>query len=304
MGEALDRGTFGEQGAGFYLGAEGYYFVDGPSGTAGHGANAAGFDGIAFNPTTRDLIIYDNKTYSRTGNIGSATAIDPERNLVKNLDALITKVQGMTDLPDQRIILDKLGATRASVAAGTVAPPQGVRIAVTNFGSKTKGVSGPLGGRGIEHIDMMSGAPKVPPPEAYIDREAILGTVTRLPLVDHAYMRRMAKGEAVAMAVATIVQGLADWSVQHAMNRETESWAKAILAAQSRGNGALLIYAVAATHIDIMVSRRLSYVSMIEAKSAREAFNRWNREARLEQGFGPMTEMEYSFRWIEPITRH
>ena len=151
---------------------------------------------------------------------------------------------------------------------------------------------------------MMSGAPKVPPPEAYIDREAILGTVTRLPLVDHAYMRRMAKGEAVAMAVATIVQGLADWSVQHAMNRETESWAKAILAAQSRGNGALLIYAVAATHIDIMVSRRLSYVSMIEAKSAREAFNRWNREARLEQGFGPMTEMEYSFRWIEPITRH
>lgn len=34
---------------GFYWRERGYLLVDGPSGAGGHAANAAGFDGVAFN---------------------------------------------------------------------------------------------------------------------------------------------------------------------------------------------------------------------------------------------------------------
>ena len=79
MAQRLDSGYFGEQGSGFVLGSQGYFLVEGPSGDGGHAANAAGFDGVAFNPTTNDLICYDNKCFAAVGNVGSATAIDPDR---------------------------------------------------------------------------------------------------------------------------------------------------------------------------------------------------------------------------------
>jgi hypothetical protein len=303
MGEALDKGTFGEQGAGFYLGAEGYYFVDGPSGTAGHGANAAGFDGIAFNPTTQDLIIYDNKTYSRTGNIGSATAIDPDQNLVKNLDALISKVQGMRELPDHKVILDKLNATRATIANGTVAPPKGVKIAVSNFGSKTSGVSGKLGARGIEHIDMMSRAPRVPPRDKYIDRKAIVGIATGMPMVNHEYMRRAAKGEAIAAAAEMLMNALVDYTLAAEIDDATEDCAQGILAGQSRGMGSLMVYTVANIPMGVLMDRRLSDVSRVEGKTDREAYLKWERQPFLGRGWGSQVTTNRIFRWIEPITK-
>jgi hypothetical protein len=67
------RGGGGEQSIGFWLGDKGYVIIEGPSGTGGHGINAHGFDGIAFNPDTGDLIIYDNKSLARSGNASSAS---------------------------------------------------------------------------------------------------------------------------------------------------------------------------------------------------------------------------------------
>ena len=98
MAENLDKGTFGEQGLGFFLGPQGYLFVEGPSGTAGHAANAKGFDGIAYSIKADKLRILDNKNLSSAGNVGSASGIDPAKNLSTNLDQLITKVQAMNDL--------------------------------------------------------------------------------------------------------------------------------------------------------------------------------------------------------------
>lgn len=61
-----NTGYGGEQGAGFILGEAGYVIIDGPSGAAGHAANAHGPDGVAYHPITSDLIIYDEKDYLET----------------------------------------------------------------------------------------------------------------------------------------------------------------------------------------------------------------------------------------------
>ena len=75
------RGHGGEQSMGFYWGERGYFLVEGPSGAGGHAANAAGFDGVAYNPTTGHLVIYDNKAFARAGNVYDASAIT--KNLAK-----------------------------------------------------------------------------------------------------------------------------------------------------------------------------------------------------------------------------
>ena len=299
MGDRLDKGFFGEQGSGFYLGAQGYYFVDGPSGAGGHAANAGGFDGIAYNPKTGDLIIYDNKTYARAGNVASGTAIDPKVNLVQNLDALIAKVEKMSILPDQSAILAKLKATRASISAGTVAPPPGVRIAITNFGGRSGGVSGPLGGRGITFIDM-SQSPKVPSQDKYVDRQAVVGMASRAPFVDQAFAARMARGQAVGAAVQAGAQWLNGLALDYALNQAAEECAAEILAAQSRGNGALIIYTITAMGREV-TARSLHNTSVEEGKTAQDAIQKWFRTPRLVQGFGRHVTVERRFKWIEPI---
>src|ERR1700752_1746914 len=109
----------GEQAIGFWKGSEGYFFVDGPSGGGGHGLTAPGFDGVAYHPGKMELIIYDNKAYSRASNVASATAIDPEKNLLNNLDKLINHVETHPNLkgnmPGRIKILEQLKQTRRSV---------------------------------------------------------------------------------------------------------------------------------------------------------------------------------------------
>src|SRR5262245_49983286 len=140
MAERLDKGYFGEQGSGFILGSQGYFLVEGPSGSAGHAANASGFDGVAFNPTTVDLILYDNKTFASDRNVRSATAIDPAVNLAQNLDSLISRLTTSQDIPRRIQILDLLRRTRLSLT-GPGGPPPNVRIAVTNFGGNSPGIT-------------------------------------------------------------------------------------------------------------------------------------------------------------------
>src|SRR5262245_4647236 len=151
------RGGSGEQNIGFWLGDRGYVIIDGPSGTplpglraSGHGVTAHGFDGIAFNPHTGDLIIYDNKSLARAGNASSASAI--EQNLQKNLDKSIERIEkrvtGGQNFPHSNKVLNKLKAARRALASGK-GWPKSVQLHLYNAGGKNiTGISKALAGKG------------------------------------------------------------------------------------------------------------------------------------------------------------
>jgi hypothetical protein len=98
------KGYLGEQTAGFLLGGKGYVILDGPSGSGGHDITTPGLDGAAYNPHTDDLLIYDNKSFKRGGNVGSATAIT--NNLAQNLPVLIQALSTATaTLPAEAVLI-------------------------------------------------------------------------------------------------------------------------------------------------------------------------------------------------------
>jgi hypothetical protein len=158
---AHDRGYGGEQSMGFYWGERGYFLVDGPSGAGGHAVNAAGFDGVAFNPTTGHMVIYDNKAFKRDGNVYSATAIS--QNLAQNLDGLYTRVSARSDIPQQQTILANINAARAALATGSGGSwPKNVQLAVSNASGQSSGVGGKLANGTIAFIDYYA-APSTTP---------------------------------------------------------------------------------------------------------------------------------------------
>jgi hypothetical protein len=146
------RGHAGEQGMGFefYPQSEGWIFFDGPSGSAGHGVTSPGFDGVAYNTRTGELHLVDNKSLKATGNVQSATAIDPTRNLPKNVDALIARIEATPhDVPGRVRMLGLLRRTKAALAANQPLP-EGVKLVVTGVGGRSSGVSRRLTALGVE----------------------------------------------------------------------------------------------------------------------------------------------------------
>jgi hypothetical protein len=145
------RGFGGEQGMGFihYRQEDGWIFFEGPSGSAGHGVTEPGFDGVAYNVRTGETHLVDNKSLARQGNVGSATAIDPSRNLCKNLDGLIQRVEAAKDVPGRIRLLGRLRALRDSLVAGKPLP-QDVKLVVTGVGGQSTGVTGRLQTEGVE----------------------------------------------------------------------------------------------------------------------------------------------------------
>jgi hypothetical protein len=151
------QGYLGEQAAGFMLGRKGYVILDGPSGSAGHGITTPGLDGAAFNPKTDDLLIYDNKSFKRGGNVDSASAITS--NLPQNLDMLIQRLVAVRPNlpPDAQPILNRalrlLRAARQSLS-GVGTWPKNCRLAVTAEAGHSTGVGKNLGARGVVFIDI------------------------------------------------------------------------------------------------------------------------------------------------------
>lgn len=147
------RGYGGEQGMAFthYKSSDGWIIVEGPSGSAGHGVTQQGFDAVAYNTRTGELHLADNKSLARAGNVQSASAIDPARNLGKNVNGLIQRVQSMKDLPGKVRILGLLRQTQVAVAAGKPLPP-GVKLVVSSIGGSSTGVSSGLQSRGVQHL--------------------------------------------------------------------------------------------------------------------------------------------------------
>jgi hypothetical protein len=108
-------GTLGEQDMGFLLGKKGYIIIDGPSGGApGAGTTVRGIDAVAYNPTTGELLLLDNKAWKKT-NINAAEAVDPAVNLRTNLDELLHDLRNSPDLrqiPDREQLINRLQQTR------------------------------------------------------------------------------------------------------------------------------------------------------------------------------------------------
>jgi hypothetical protein len=155
------RGYAGEQGMGFihYRQEDGWIFFEGPGGSAGHGVTSPGFDGVAYNTRTGEIHLIDNKSLARQGNVGSATAIDPCRNLGKNLDGLIQRVEAAKDVPGRVRLLGRLRALKTALSGGKPLPA-GVKLVVTGVGGRSGGVTPRLQSEGVEFRP--EPAPKAP----------------------------------------------------------------------------------------------------------------------------------------------
>ena len=147
------RGHSGEQDTGsqIYRAEDGWILIEGPSGSSktGHGTTSPGFDAVAYNTRTDQLDIVDNKSNKTPGNVSSATAIDPAKNLAKNLRDLADRLTARQDVEARIRVLDLLRQTIAAVEAGTAIPGK-VHLVVTGLGGQKSGVSGPLQQRGVE----------------------------------------------------------------------------------------------------------------------------------------------------------
>jgi hypothetical protein len=148
------RGYAGEQGMGsmHYRQEDGWIFFEGPGGSRGHRVTQSGFDGVAYNVRTGESEIHliDNKSLGRTGNVRSATSIDPSHNLGQNLHKLIQRVEAARDVPDRVRLLERLTAAEASLAAGKPLPTD-VKLIVTSVGGRTTDVSQRLKDAGVQH---------------------------------------------------------------------------------------------------------------------------------------------------------
>lgn len=308
MAENLDRGTFGEQGAGFFLGREGYFFVDGPSGAGGHAANAAGCDGLAYCIARDDLIILDNKAFKSDGNVGKATAIDPAANLAKNLDALITKVQSMSDLPSQQRILNLLRQTRSSVTATGVAPPANVRIAITNFGGNSSGITSTLAARGLRFIDM-SGAPVAPAPAAriYLTKETISGMIQPAGDPVSGYQSRVSRMNAFAEAGRFGAQKANDFMLERSVKQYLADLTKDIREALVRGSGALIVVVISVTappgNVGMVQSRQVTSAYVIPSPDGNRqaAVLNFTSAPRIMTGGGAHLSHEERLYWVPPV---
>lgn len=159
------RGMAGELGMAFihYRREDGWIVFEGPGGPAGHGVTQRGFDAVAYNTRTGEIHLADNKSLARAGNVGSATAIDPSRNLAQNVDGLIARVEAARDVPGRVRLLARLRAVRAALLGGTPLPSD-VKLVVPTVGGRSTGVTPRLANQGVQHLPEPPPKPLAPAP--------------------------------------------------------------------------------------------------------------------------------------------
>lgn len=275
------RGTLGEQSMGFYLGERGYFFVDGPSGSKeGFGVTAKGFDGVAFNPKSHHLIIYDNKAFAASGNVYEATAITS--NLMKNLHDTIGRVQQLTDMPGQAEILELLWRTKSAILTKT-ALPSNVSIAISNAGGRASGVGPKLSQLGITFIDYYQ-AP-------------------------HGW-RRVVSNQDIAILGAQALAGLLQWigdiGIQREINRRLQNeLAPRIQGILAQGRGVLVVIQLQEDAIADDNDRRGRmllgvYVQGGDTQAGAQA--NWESASNLLPGAGAGWQFVTRYGWIPPLT--
>jgi hypothetical protein len=274
-----NRGFAGEQAMGFFLGEKGYYFIEGPSGASGHRLTSRGFDGVAFNPLKSHLIIYDNKSFARTGNISSATAVDPARNLQQNLGNLIQRVNGMPHIPDQKQILDLLHRAQTALRAGKPWPVN-VQIAISNAGGQSTGISQSLSLRGVQFLNFNSTL-RTPSP----------------------FSRRCANvAGLIGSLLGSLAQSIGDIAIHRKIRNRLDELQQPINSILMRGDGVLIIIRLQEWEMADYQGRRARNLLGVYIKggatqaAAKQAFSNSLLEAPA-RGWRVVTE----YMWIEPI---
>jgi hypothetical protein len=281
-GSSHNRGYAGEQSMGFFLGERGYFFVEGPSGAAGHGVTSPGFDGVAYNPTTQHLIIYDNKSFARSGNVSSATAIDPSRNLQQNLGNLIQRVNSMTNLPNRTEILNQLRRAQSAIQTGNNWPAN-VQIAVSNASGQSSGVSQRLSSRGIQFIDYTRTIrPSSPSQRRYVNAAALFGSL-----------------------LGSLAQWIGDIGIQQQIRSRLENELRqAVSSLLMRGQGVLVIIRLQEWAIPDIQGRRargLLGVHVQGGASQQAARQAWENTPRVLQGPPQGWRVATQYAWISPL---
>jgi hypothetical protein len=272
------RGFGGEQGMGFihYRQEDGWIFFEGPSGSAGHGVTESGFDGVAYNVRTGEIHLVDNKSLARQGNVGSATAIDPSRNLGKNLDGLIQRVEAAKDVPGRVRLLGRLRALKTSLSAGKPFPKD-VKLVVTGVGGRSTGVTGRLQSEGIEYRP--EPAPKsqsaatttAPKPPTPVEEPPITAPAMKPPAAP-----------SPAAAPTPVVEGKPS-PVIAPPARPTSAW-KASL----RAGGKALVIALAFAGLEYLVHRKLGKDLDESIDMARHGAMPWAQRLKREDPSRPV----------------
>jgi hypothetical protein len=159
MGVGEARAISGELGIAFHLGQDGVVFFEvagshPPTGSVrpgvkgAHRFNAAGFDGVAYNPKTGEILLYDNKAWKKKS-VGDATAL--KENLGKNLDNLIERLERTVKADPlsppgmhAKNALKELKKAQKALKTGGKWPEK-VGLAITNFGGQVEKVAKDLG---------------------------------------------------------------------------------------------------------------------------------------------------------------
>lgn len=110
MNPAHARGTTGEMHILHILSSRGYYFVEGLS--SGQSVTRGGLDGVAYNPHSDRMIIYDNKAYRHKNQFTNKQLVNDLRTLISIIKLEVTRsgVSSSTrsaDLNSCLAILDK-----------------------------------------------------------------------------------------------------------------------------------------------------------------------------------------------------
>jgi hypothetical protein len=166
------RGHTGEQSMGFthYRAEDGWILFEGPDGAGGHGTTQSGLGAVAYNTRTGEIHRMDNQSHARTGNVGSAIVIDPERNPAKSLDGLIGRVEAAKDVRTPAAatgrvrLLRRLRSLRTSLEAGKPVERIGHERALAQVARKARLRAG-------ASIDAQMRAPKVDPGLVEYNRE-------------------------------------------------------------------------------------------------------------------------------------
>lgn len=302
MGNAAhERGYAGEQSMGFYFGDRCYFLVDGPSGAGGHGITSSGFDGVAFHPTNRNLVIYDNKAFRRDGNVSSAGAIT--RNLAKNLDRLITRVESMRPdyLPHRDDILKLAQDARRSLEKHGPRWPNRVQLAVSNAAGQSTGVSKKLSEQGIRFVDYYE-QPKIRPKSLPNSRGRNWVTVpmrTSRNGSANGMSKPTAAGAAAQLAIYAVAWGMATlnrFGLQARFQQELQRKRELISGYLSRDLGVLLIIRTFATTQKVGITSVLTH----PGSSLEIAWKGWHSERHWEHGDPEGAVTAQSYVWLPP----
>lgn len=138
------KATLGESTMAFAHGADGWAFLDGPSGAAGHRWNGSGPDGVAFRTAADGRVevrILDNKAFKASDNVSSATALQKNLDLYDLRDQIADK--HFDNVPRIAELRDVISSAADAARVGKPLPDN-LTLGVTTFGGNSRNVTDAL----------------------------------------------------------------------------------------------------------------------------------------------------------------